>query len=225
MEPHKIAEADGVKSGLNMIQSFHPELVFLDVEMRDGTGFDLLNSMTAVNFQVVFTTAHNQYAVRAFKCSALDYLLKPVDPEELSQALKKAAEKRSVQTMEAQLSVLLQHLRKSDWTETQLVLNDHEMTYFVKVAHVLFCEASGSYTKVHIHQEPNLLLSKSLGKFEELFDEFGFIRVHHAFLVNPRHIKQYDKTNGHLVLDSGHRIPVSSRKKETVMAYLERRRG
>jgi two-component system LytT family response regulator len=219
---HLIEEADGVKSGLAQINSFQPDVVLLDVEMDDGTGFDLLKQLHQPTFQLIFTTAHNEYAVQAFKFSAIDYLLKPIDPFELQAAMQKAVDKISNNNLQNQLSVLMQQIStQQHLTDRQIVLKDIDKTYFVKINDILFCEAEGAYTKFYLVGKQEILVSKNLRFYEELLD--GFIRTHHSCLVNPNKIKMFDKKtdSGTIILESGHAIPVSQRKKEFVLKYLE----
>jgi two-component system LytT family response regulator len=223
-EVHTIDEADAVATGVQKINSFKPDIVFLDVEMGDGTGFDLMNKIPSPAFQLIFTTAHNKYAIQAFKCSAIDYLLKPIDFTELENSLQKAAANISGNSLTKQMAVLMQQLTAKDSSEKQIVLKDSEASYFVKVTDILYCEAEGSYTKFYLQNSTPVVISKNLSIYEELLALYGFIRTHHSYLVNPAKIKMYDKTDGGiLVLHSGHSVPVSHRKKEYVMQVLESR--
>lgn len=220
----QIEEAEGVKSGLEMIASFDPDLVFLDIEMEDGTGFDLLRQLDQPGFQLIFTTAHNQYAIQAFKFSAMDYLLKPIDPTELTNSLDKARAAFRKADLNNQLAVLMQQLNTKPVTDRKIVLKDIESTYFVKIADILFCEAGGTYTKFYLDGADPILVSKNLKEYEAILEPHGFLRSHHSYLVNPDKIKMYDKTDGGaLVLVSGHSIPVSQRKKEMILQILENR--
>jgi two-component system LytT family response regulator len=222
--PSLIEEAEGVGTGLQKINSFKPDIVFLDVEMGDGTGFDLMNKIPHPDFQLIFTTAHNQYAIQAFKCSAIDYLLKPIDINELEKSLQKATGNISNNNLSKQLSVLMQQLATKDTGEKQIVLKDIEASYFVKIADILYCEAEGSYTRFYISGNNPITISKNLSTYEDLLGVYGFIRTHHSYLVNPQRIKMYDKTDGgSLVLDSGNIVPISHRKKDYVMHVLESR--
>lgn len=219
-----VEEAEGVETGLQKINTFQPDVIFLDVEMNDGTGFDLMNKVSNPAFQLVFTTAHNKYAVQAFKCSAIDYLLKPVDFTELENSLQKAAAAISGNSLSKQMAVLMQQLTAKDNSEKQIVLKDSEASYFVKVADILYCEAEGSYTKFYVQNNTPIIISKNLSIYEELLALYGFIRTHHSYLVNPAKIKMYDKADGGtLILDSGHTVPISHRKKDYVMQVLENR--
>ncbi|GGD82274.1 DNA-binding response regulator [Emticicia aquatilis] len=222
---HIVDEADGVSSGLQKISTFVPDVVLLDVEMDDGTGFDLLKQLVNPTFQLIFTTAHNQYAVQAFKFSAIDYLLKPIDPVELNESLTKASMKIANNTLQSQLAVLMQQLSPKYEHEKQIVLKDIEKTYFLKINDILFCEAEGSYTKFYLVNGETIFVSRNLRSYEELLAPAGFIRTHHSCLVNPSKIKVFDRKtdNGILILESGHLIPVSQRKKDFVIQLLENR--
>ncbi len=222
---HIIEEADGVATGLEKINTFHPDVVLLDVEMNDGTGFDLLKQIPNPSFQLIFTTAHNQYAIQAFKFSAMDYLLKPVDPVELNACLQKAMEQVSSKTLKQQLDAMMQQLYNKQEPDRQIVLKDIDKTYFVKMNDILYCEAEGSYAKFYLTNSEPIFVSRNLRYYEELLAPAGFIRTHHSCLVNPSKIKIYDRKtdSGTLILEGGHTIPVSQRKKEFVMQLLENR--
>lgn len=222
---HRIEEADGVATGIEKIKTFMPDIVFLDVEMNDGTGFDLLNQLTSPSFQLIFTTAHNQYAIEAFKFSAIDYLLKPIDPSDLNTALQKAADNISSHTLQKQLQVLMQQLGNKTEPDRQIVLKDIDKTYFVKMTDIVYCEAEGSYTKFYLINNEPIYVSRNLRSYEELLAPAGFIRTHHSCLVNPSKIKVYDRKtdSGVLVLEGGYTVPVSQRKKEFVIQLLESR--
>lgn len=223
-EPYVTEEADGVASALQKINQFQPDLVFLDVEMGDGTGFDLMQQIQDPRFQLVFTTAHNQYAIQAFKYSAIDYLLKPIDIRELENSIRKAASHIARNNLSRQLEVLMEQLNNKEISGRQIVLKDSEASYFVKVSDILYCEAEGSYTKFYFAQDKPIVISKNLSTYEEILGHHGFLRTHHSYLVNPHHIKMYDKTDGGtLILDSGHTVPVSHRKKDHILQLLENR--
>jgi two-component system LytT family response regulator len=220
---HIIEEADGVASGIEKINSFQPDLVLLDVEMNDGTGFDLLKQLNNPTFQLIFTTAHNQYAIQAFKFSAIDYLLKPIDPIELNNSLQRAKENINSQTMQQQLAILMNQFNNKNEPEKQIVIKDIDKTYFIKMADILYCEAEGSYTKFYLTNSEPIFVSRNLRYYEELLSPTGFFRTHHSCLVNPSKIKIYDRKtdSGTLILEGGHTIPVSQRKKEMVLQLLE----
>jgi two-component system LytT family response regulator len=220
-----IEEADGVASGIAKINAFVPDIVLLDVEMNDGTGFDLMKQIPNAAFQLIFTTAHNQYAIQAIKYSAIDYLLKPIDPVELNNSLLKAAKNISSQTMQQQLAVLMQQFTNKQEPERQIVIKDIDKTYFIKMADILYCEAEGSYTKFYLTNSEPIFVSRNLRYYEELLEPAGFFRTHHSCLVNPAKIKIYDRKTdcGTLILEGGHTVPVSQRKKDFVLQLLEKR--
>ncbi len=219
-----IDDAAGVKEGVAKINSFHPDIIFLDVEMDDGTGFDLLKQLPEHNFQLVFITAHNKYAIEAFRFSAIDYLLKPVDPVALQESVEKAVKNIRSKDINSQVQILLQQLSGISNHDRRIVLKDQEKIYFTKVADILYCEAEGTYTKFFIQNNEVLLVSKNLKEYESLLEPLGFIRTHHSFLVNPDKINAYDKTDGGaLMLEGGHNVPISQRKKDIVLALLEAR--
>lgn len=222
---HHIEEADGVKSGIEKISAFNPDIVLLDVEMNDGTGFDLLKQVHEPGFQLIFTTAHNEYAIQAFKFSAIDYLLKPIDPVDLSNSLQRAKENISNQTMQRQLAVLMQQVAGKPEPDRQIVIKDIDKTYFIKMNDILYCEAEGSYTKFYLTNSEPIFVSRNLRYYEELLAPAGFFRTHHSCLVNPTKIKIYDRKtdSGTLILEGGHTIPVSQRKKDFVLQLLENR--
>ncbi|MEQ1676079.1 MAG: LytTR family DNA-binding domain-containing protein [Chitinophagaceae bacterium] len=218
----EIQEAAGVQSGLEKINSFQPDIVLLDVEMDDGTGFDLMNQVKRPGFQLIFITAHNQYAITAFQHSAIDYLLKPVDPEMLQNSIKRAAAYIKNNSLLEQLEVLSQQLAGIQNQDRKIVLKDIENTYFIRVADVLYCEAAGSYTKFYFSNKAPILVSKNLKEYEEMLERLGFLRTHHSYLANPDKIVLYDKSDGGtLILEGGHSVPVSQRKKDFVMQVLE----
>jgi two-component system, LytTR family, response regulator len=219
-----IEEAQGVQSGLLKIKSFKPDILLLDVEMDDGTGFDLMKQIVDPSFQLVFVTAHNKYAIEAFQFSAIDYLLKPVDPEALQNAVQKAQKNIRNKTLQQQVQVLLQQLSGMQSQDKKIVLKDLDNTYFIRVADILYCEAEGTYTKFFIQNNNPILVSKNLKEYEAILEPLGFIRTHHSFLANPEKIKLFDKTDGGaLILEGGLSIPVSQRKKEYVLQLLENR--
>lgn len=223
---HAIEEADGVQQGIQKIHAWNPDLVLLDVEMNDGTGFDLLQQLDQLNFQLVFTTAHNKYAVQAFKFSAIDYLLKPIDPVDLLESLRRAEDKMKHGNLQHQFQILMQQMNQQQASsDKQIVLKDIDKTYFVKMNDIIYCEADGSYTKFYISNTEPIYVSRNLRSYEELLEPAGFIRSHHSCLVNPKKIKLFDRKidNGVLILEDGHQIPVSQRKRDYVLQALENR--
>lgn len=214
--------ATSVKTGVEKIKAFQPDVLFLDVELDDGTGFDILQQIPTPQFQLIFTTAHDKYAIKAFQFSALDFLLKPVDPDLLQKSMQRAAQNMRNSDLQMQLQVLMQQLSFKKEGDKKIVLKDSNSTYFVKVDDILYCEAEGTYTKFHLHKGEPILISKNLKEYEMLLEPLGFIRTHHSYLVNTDKIKMYEKKEGgYLVLESNQLIPISQRKKDFVLKLLE----
>jgi two-component system, LytTR family, response regulator len=218
----EIAEASGVKEGLAMIKSYQPDILLLDVEMDDGTGFDLMRQVTDPQFQLIFITAHNKYAVDAFKFSAIDYLLKPVDPDELSKAIGRAMANHRNADFADQLAVLMDTLSSKMDTNKRLVLKDSGTTYFIKIADILYCEADGPYTRFYVSPDKSITVCHNLKEYENILEPLGFLRTHHSYLVNPHKIISYDrKDTGSLMLEGNHQVPLSQRKKDQILHALE----
>ena len=172
---------------------------------------------------IIFITAHNQYAIEAFRFSAIDYLLKPVDPEALQLSVLRAEKNLQSKTLQQQVQVLLQQLTGLHQHDKKIVLKDIDNTYFIKVTDILYCEAEGTYTKFFITGNKSILVSKNLKEYESVLEPLGFVRTHHSFLVNPGKIRVFDKRDGGmLILEEGLSVPVSQRKKEYVMQLLEK---
>ncbi len=219
-----LVEAGGVQTGLAAIHRFQPDIVLLDVEMDDGTGFDLMRQVANPSFQLVFVTAHNQYAIEAFRFSAIDYLLKPVDPDDLQRCVKRATDRLQAKDLGKQIEFLLKQVSGKPDADRRIVLKDIDNVYFVKVSDILFCEAEGTYTKFYFSAGTPILVSKNLKEYESILEPLGFLRTHHSYLANPGKITMYDKTDGGmLILEGGHTVPVSQRKRDTVLSILEGR--
>jgi two-component system LytT family response regulator len=217
-----LKSADGVKSGLKAINEQNPDLVLLDIKMDDGTGFDLLKHAEPINFKVIFITAFDQYAIQAFKFSAIDYLLKPVDPEDLVDAVNRA-EQMVQQNLSTQLRVLDENLKSQDLKGKKIILRTSDTIHLVKVSDISYCEADISYTNFYLADGQKILVSRTLREFEDMLKEFGFFRVHKSFLVNLFAISKFEKADGgYLVMENNDRVPVATRKKEELMGLFER---
>jgi len=203
---------------LEAIQNTRPDLVFLDIEMPALNGFDLLRQCAPVDFKLIFTTAYDQYAVKAFKFNALDYLLKPVDREELVRAVEKA--KYSAPPQAAQLEAV-QYLRNSPVPE-RIALPVGAELLFVETADILFCESDGSYVSFHLSAQPKpVIVSKSLREVEELLNNPLFFRAHNSFLINLKHIEKIVRTDGgEIVMRNKRSLPVSRAKKAELMQVI-----
>jgi len=210
-----VGEAPSIVEAKKVIAETNPDLLLLDIELEDGTGFTLINQLSKVDFKLIFITAYNQYAIKAFKFNALDYLLKPIEPEELKTALIKA--QNSIQT-ENELKELLSNLEHNRESEVQkIVIKTTNKTYFIDVTKILYCQSEGSYSKI-VLEESSILASKNLKYFQDLLADFSFIRTHQSYLVNKIHITSLK--NDAIILNSSICIPVSLRRKAEIKALL-----
>lgn len=217
-------EADGVAAGIEAIKTHAPDLVFLDIRMNDGTGFDLLERLEKENkftFKVIFTTAYNEYAIKAFRFSALDYLLKPVDPEELVMALNKIKKGATTNVLGEHLNLLMENLKGLQASEKRIALNSLEKVQIVNVSEIIHCESQKNYTIFYLLNKQQVLVTKTLKEYEELLGEYNFLRVHHSHLINLKQLKEYVKMDGgYAVMCDGSQVPVSVRKKDQLLKML-----
>ena len=215
-----VGEADGVFSGLNIIQETKPELVFLDIKMDDGSGFDLLNRLHEINFATVFLTAYDEYAIKAFRHAATDYLLKPIDTDDLDSAIRKV--QKNIGRPQIDVDALLNSLHKTDSSKKKVVLKTSSSIHLVNKSDIIRCEASGNYTEFFFKNRKPLLVSKSLKEYEEILSPLGFFRSHQSHLVSIAQIRSVEKRDGFaIVLSDGCQIPVATRKKEALMKLLD----
>jgi two-component system, LytTR family, response regulator len=218
-----IGSAESVAEGETLIRNTRPRLVFLDIEMADGSGFDLLERVPNSGFEVIFTTASDAHALRAIKYSAIDYLLKPIDPDELKVAVEKIRAKQADSTNIENLKFLLQNFRKPNDQYTKITLPTGNAYEIVNVKEIIRCEADGSYTSFFLESKKKLLVSASLKHYEDLLPPDDFIRVHHHHLINMHHVVRYLKTDGgYAVMSDGSQIEISRRKKDAFIQRLNK---
>ena len=216
-----LAEADNGQDGINLIQQHKPQIVFLDIEMPYMTGFEMLQAIEEKDFQVIFTTAYDQYAIKAIKFSAFDYLLKPVDIEELKSAVQKVTAKENIQTVQ-QIETLQQNTLQPKKHLHKLAIPTFEGLIFCNVNDVIRLESNRNYTNIVLQNGQKVLASKTLKEFEDILPEELFFRIHHSHLVNLESINKYIKTNGgHIEMVNGDVIEVSRRKKDEFLKILE----
>jgi two-component system LytT family response regulator len=217
-----VAQASSVASGVIAIKRHHPDLILLDIKMDDGTGFDLLKKLEPIDFKVIFITAYDEYAIKAIKFSALDYLLKPVEPEELVNAINKA-EKLVVKELNTQLNVLADNMQSASIPLKKIILKTYDNIHLVKIAEIVYCESDDNYTHFHLVNANKILVSNTLKEYDEMLGEFGFFRVHKSFLINLSHIIRFEKAEGgSVVLTNNNVVPVASRKREQMLELLDR---
>ena len=217
-----VATAESVKSGVSAIQKYHPDLVLLDIKMDDGTGFDLLKKLDPVDFKVIFITAYDQFALKAIKFSAIDYLLKPVDPDELSKAVKKA-ESIVQQEFNTQLNTLEHNMQSGSRNNKKIILKTVNNIHLVNVKDINYCMSDGSYTTFFLVNGNKIVVSNSLKDYEDLLHDSGFFRVHKSFLINMRRILRFEKGDGgSVVLENECKVPVASRRRDELLEMFKR---
>lgn len=208
------------KQGILSIRKYKPDLVFLDVQMPWMNGFEMLEMLDDKNFAVIFTTAFDQFAVRAFRISAVDYLLKPIDVADLQEAVGKVLEKISQRPGPAYIENLLQNIQKPE-ASRRIAFRGKDAYEFVEPQHILYARAEGAYTHIVLKEGKKLVISKTLSDIEDMLPATHFQRIHHSALVNLDHITHFFKTDGgYLVLDNGEKLAVSNSKKEALMERL-----
>jgi len=211
---------ENVQSGLQAIQEIQPDLVFLDIQMPDGTGFDLLNSIDDRNFEVIFITAFEEYALKAIKFSALDYVLKPIDSDELRAALTKAVGAIDKKVDSEQLETLNFNMQNTN--RKKLVLKTHESVHVVDLENIIRCEADRNYTSFFLKDGKKILVSKTLKEYETLLSGNQFFRVQQSHLINLNYVDRFDKKNGgSVVMKDGSEVPLSPAKKDLFFKVLE----
>ena len=187
------AEADDVASGKNMIEMFRPDLVFLDIEMPGGSGFKLLSSVENIDFEVVFITAYEQFAIKAIRHDALDYILKPIDPKELVAAVEKVKEAKYKKTLKKQYDNILKNLDPEQLVVRKISLSTTDKIHLIDVDDIIRCESDNYYTKIFFKDGNSLLVSKTLKEIDQKLEEYDFVRTHKSHLVNIRYIKNFIK--------------------------------
>lgn len=223
-EVTEVQQADSVDNALLLLQSYQPDIVFLDVEMPHKNGFDFLVAVQDHSFDIIFITAYNQYAIQAIRFSALDYLLKPVDPDELKAAVQRHLEKKESSQHKKELyDNLARNIEKKDVKDFRLAVPSNEGVFFFSLDEILRLEADRSYTHIHLVGKRPFIASKTLKYFEEMLEEFNFIRTHKSHLVNPRHITRISNDNEFVLLSDGSKAEISRRKKDEVQQQLKLR--
>jgi len=212
-----------VSEGLDAIYAHQPDVVFLDIQMQRESGFDLLSKLKSVDFEVIFTTAHSEYALRAFSFSAIHYLLKPIDIDELKQALERVKLKMNGD-ITLRLEKLSYNLKPLATPQLhQIALPTCEGLTFVRIDQILYCEAANNYTQIYTDDGKKHLVTQTLKEYEDILESYNFFRIHHSFVINLNCIKKYVKGDGgYVVMKNDVALDVSKRKKESFLSRLGR---
>jgi two-component system LytT family response regulator len=215
-----VGEAEGVKTGLEAIINNTPELVLLDIRLKDGDAFDLLNELGQIHFKIIFITAYEEYALKAIKFSALDYLLKPVLLEDLRAAIAKA-ESQILKELNLQLVELSHNLTAAQ--NKRIVLKTAEKLHFIPVGEIMRCEADRNYTTFFLTDNRRIVVSSPIRDFEDMLSEQGFYRLHKSHIVNLSYIQSYEKADGGtVILSDGSHVPVAMRKKNQLIELFNK---
>jgi two-component system, LytTR family, response regulator len=214
-----VAQAASVADAVSLIGKFRPDLLFLDISLGDGLGFDVLEKVNYREFRVIFITAHDEYAIKAFRFNALDYILKPVDRETVTEAVAKVRIQPLVSTRFEERFESLIH--KNQHTRKKIALPAFESITMVNISDIIRCSSDGSYTTFYTIKGNPIVVSRSMKEYDELLTPMNFFRVHQSHLVNLNYVHQYLKEDGGiLVMEDGSRVEVSRRRKEALMAVL-----
>ena len=209
-----LAMCDSALEGLEKIKSLKPDLVFLDIEMPQLNGFDLLDRLGKHSSDVIFTTAYNQFAIKAFKVCALDYLLKPIDPDDLKLAVQKAATKKNKMSQE-QLDLLLSYMKPEKPKSKRIALTASDHLIFVETEKIVYCESDSNYTIFFLSDGQKVIVSKTLKDVEEILDGSDFFRVHASYLINMKNVSKFTRGDGgYVVMSNNQHITVSRKKKD-----------
>lgn len=220
---HLLASLADPVQALEELPSLQPDLVFLDVEMPRLSGFGLLEKLGPPPFQIIFVTAHHHYAIRAIRFSALDYLLKPVDIDELMAAVDRAETRLDHQPGSQAYESMLHNLRPQAETGDRLAVPTSSGMDFIPLENLVYCQAEGSYTRLHLASGETKLISKKIKEFEQILDAKRFCRVHHSYLIHLNQVQQYIKgEGGYVIMRNGDHVDISRRKKEAFLRLINR---
>lgn len=218
-----VAEADDINSATEVISKHKPDIVFLDIKMPGGSGFDLLKQLGKINFKLVFITAYEEFAVKAFKFSALDYLLKPVNPDELIAVVEKAESQIEKDNTSIKFESFITNLQNITREVKKIVLKTSDSIYVINVPDIVRCEADRNYTSFLLNNGKKILVSVTLKEYDDMLNSYRFFRAHQSHLVNIDYIDSYEKKDGgYLIMKDKSHVPVSVRKKETLLSFLEK---
>lgn len=218
-----VADCADIEEAQKAIKKHQPQLLFLDIEMPFGTGFDLLEQIGEPDFEVIFVTAFSQYAVQAFNLSAARYLLKPVNIEELENAVAEVTKRIAAKTKSNHTQVLLENLRVLNNQKQKLVLPLLDGLEVVRMSEILYCEAEDNFTNFHFTDGRKSMICRSLKHYQDLLSEFGFCRVHRSYMINLDYVKRYIKgKGGSVILEGGKEIIVSNNRKSDLISRIGR---
>lgn len=220
-EVQLLSYAGSVADGVEMVDNSKFDILFLDINLPDGSGFDLLSQVENKDYAIIFVTAYDEHAIKAFKLSAVDYLLKPVSPDFLISAVEKAKKLRDLDD-KSNIEIAQGHMKANFEQSNKLILKDQESLYIKQIKDILYCQAEGSYTRFKFVDGSIILTSTNLKEYEQLLSPFKFTRNHHSFLCNLYHVVEIKKVDGgSIVMSDGSVLPISARKKAGIMDQMK----
>lgn len=210
--------AENVPDAIKLIEKVKPDAIFLDIHLKNGTGFDVLEKIVDYKGKIIFTTAYDNYAIKAFKFSAFDYILKPINPKELKESIKDLKKSIDKEVKYKEMLNVLNHNKKDK--ESKIILKTLNNQYVIIIKDIVHCESEGAYTKFFLKEHKSYLTSKNLKYYTEILSEYGFVRTHQSHLINAKYILRIN-SNNFVELKSGEQIPISARKKTEVNKYIK----
>ena len=212
-----VGTADGVISAAKEIKLKNPDVVFLDIQINQGTAFDLLELLGEIDFKIIFTTASDEYAIKAFRLSAIDYLLKPIDIDELKSSVDKVKSNNN-----DNYQLLKVNIKEEEKSNKRLALHSQDKIEIVEIGNIIRCESNINYTYFYFADGSKMLVTKTLKEYDGMLSDYGFYRVHQSHLINIDHLKEYVKIDGgYLKMFDGSSVPISTRKKSYVLNLLQ----
>jgi len=216
-----LAECENGEQGIAAIEKQKPDIVFLDVEMPRMNGFVMLQQLQQRNFELIFTTAYDQYAIQAIRFSALDYLVKPIEIKALKEAVERARERRQSEIPNQRIETLLHNLVNEQHQQSRIAIPSQDSIQFVQLADIIYLEAESNYTSIYMQEAERIFVARTLKDFEDLLPSAQFFRIHHSFIINTNHMRKFFKGDGGQVLMSnGKMIDVSRRRKEEFIRMI-----
>ncbi|PCJ25016.1 MAG: DNA-binding response regulator [Flavobacteriales bacterium] len=216
-----LGEADSVETGFELINIKLPKLVFLDVEMLDGTGFNLLEKFIKIEFKIIFTTAYDEYAIKAFKYSVIDYLLKPIDIDEIESAVLRTMNSLDEKTHNNnQIKVLLDNVKEEN-TNKKIAIKSASKIEFIYIGDIIYCQAESSYTYIVLKNNKKILSTRTLKEYQELLSTKLFFRINKSQLINTNYMKEYRRVTTTIIMKNDEKMEVSRRKKKEFLIFIE----
>jgi len=217
-----VGQAGSVVEAVSLIKEQSPDLILLDVDLTDGNGFDVLTQVKPINFKVIFITAHQEYAIKAIKFSAFDFILKPISQNELTYAVQRVIQEYNLVDQNLKWNAFFNNLNETHKKSKKIVLKTSESIHIVQIDEIIRCEADNNYSTFFLLTGEKIVVSKGLKEFEELLTDYGFFRVHQSHLINLDFVLRFDKKDGgYIILSDNSVVPVSQRKKQKLLDFFD----